>query len=114
MARQPADLPTELDERAPARRGELGVRVRQLRQLLADAVRVAVGQPREPLELGEREPERLADVADRSPRAVGREACDERRVLAAVAVADGDNQLLADVAREVEVDVRNRDELAVE
>ena len=46
--------------------------------------------------------------------AVGREARDERRVLAAVALADADDQLLPDVARKVEVDVRNRDELAVE
>ena len=92
----------------------LGVGVRQLRQLLADAVRVAVGEAREPLELAERQAERLADVADRAARAVGREARDERRVLAAVALADRDDQLLADVAREVEVDVRHRGELAVE
>ena len=75
-------------------------------ELLGDALRVpAVGEPREPLELGERQAERLADVADRAARAVGGEARDERGVLAAVALGDGDDQLLADVAREVEVDV---------
>src|ERR671924_515732 len=69
---------------------------------------------RQPLELGERKPERLADVADRAAGVVGREARDECRVLAAVALADGDDQLLTNVAREVEVDVRDRDEFAVE
>ena len=48
----------------------------------------AVGDAREPLQLGERQPERLADVADRAARAVGGEARDERRVLAAVALGD--------------------------
>ena len=91
------------------------VAVGQSRDLLPDAPRVpAVREPREPLELGEREPERLADVADRAARAVGREARDERRVLAPVALGDADDQLLADVAREVEVDVRHGGELAVE
>ncbi len=74
----------------------------------------AVGDAREPLQLGEREPERLADVADRAARAVGGEAGDERGVLAPVALGDAEDQLLADVAREVEVDVRHRHQLAVE
>ena len=68
----------------------------------------------EPLELGEREAERLPDVADRAARAAGREARDERGVLASVALGHADDELLADVAREVEVDVRHRDQLAVE
>ena len=84
-------------------------------ELLADAGRVpAVGDAREPFELAERQAERLADVADRAAAAVGREGRDERGVLAAVALGDGDDQLLADVAREVEVDVGHRDELVVE
>ena len=41
-------------------------------------------------------------------------ARDERRVLRPVLVADGDDQLLADVAREIEVDVGDGDELAVQ
>ena len=83
--------------------------------LLADARRVpAVGELREPLEVGERQAERLADVADRTARAIGREGRDERGVLAAVAFGDADDELLADVPREVEVDVGHRRELAVE
>src|SRR5204863_5985575 len=84
VAREAGDLAAELAEGPPARRRELRDRVRERRELLADAARVpAVGDARKPLEVGEREPERLADVADRAPRAVGREARDERRVLAA-------------------------------
>ena len=35
-------------------------------------------------------------------------------MLAAVAFGDGDDQLLADISREIQVDVRDRVELAVE
>ena len=108
VARQAGDLGRQLGERAPARRERRCARASgSSGELLGDALRVpAVGDAREPLELGERQPERLADVADRAARAVGGEARDERGVLAAVALGDPDDQLLADVAREVEVDVR--------
>ena len=115
VARQAADLGAEGAEGAPARRAELRRRVRQGGDLVGDALRVpAVRQPGEPLEVGVREAERLADVPDRAARAVGREARDERCVLPAVALGDGDDQLLADVAREVEVDVRHGVQLAVQ
>ena len=60
------------------------------RELVAHARRVpAVGDACEPLEVGVRQPERLADVADRAARAVRRERRDERRVLAAVLLRHG-------------------------
>src|SRR5436309_6741547 len=102
VARQAAELSAEVGERAPARRRQLHLRVRQLLQLVADAVRIAVGEAREPLQLRERQPERFADVADRTARVIRREARNERRVLPPIALADLDDQLLADVAREVE------------
>ena len=115
VPRQAGDLEAEVGKGAPARRAQLPLGVRQRRDLLPHALRVpAVGAPREPLEVGVREAERFAHVADRAARAIGREGGDERRVLAAVALGDGDDQLLADVAREVEVDVGHRDELAIE
>ena len=83
----------------------------------SSATRVAsqpVADAREPLELAERQAERLADIADRAAASVGGEARDERGVLAAVALGDGDDQLLADVAREVEVDVGDGRELVVQ
>ena len=115
VAREAGDLAAELLEGAPARRGEAVVGAGHVLHLLPHLAGVpAVGDAREPLQLGLREPERLADVADRAARAVGGEARHQRRVLAAVALGDGDDQLLADVAREVEVDVGDRLELAVE
>ena len=112
VPRQAGDLVRELAERSPARRSAWFAG--EPFDLLGDAARVPLGDAREPLELGERQAERLADVADRAARAVGREGGDERGVLAAVALGDADDQLLADVAREVEVDVRDRGELAVQ
>src|SRR5829696_539702 len=79
-----------------------------------DAARIAIRQPREALELAEREAERLADVADRAARVVRREARDQSRVLTPVLLGDGDDQLLADVAGKVEVDVGDGLELTVE
>ena len=112
VARQPGDLVGQLAEGLPAR---AGVGAGHVLELGGDTGCLpAVGDAGEPLELGEREPERLADVADRAAAAVGREGRDERGVLAAVALGDGDDQLLADVPREVEVDVGHRDELVVE
>ena len=115
VARQAGDLARQLGEGAPARREQPPLGIGEQGELLGHLPRVpAVGDAREPLQLREREPERLADVANRAARSVGREARDERRVLTAVALGDADDQLLADVAREVEVDVRHRHELAVE
>ena len=115
VAREARDLAGEPGERAPALRLELPLAVGEPRDLLPHPLRVpAVREPREPLELGEREAERLAHVADRAARAVRREARDERGVLAPVALGDADDELLADVAREVEVDVRHGGELAVQ
>ena len=68
----------------------------------------------DPLELGGGQPEHLAELADRAARLEGREGGHERRVLAPVAVVHARDQHLADVAREVEVDVRQRGELLVE
>ena len=115
VAREPGDLVCQLGEGAPARREQPPLGLGQERELLGDLLRVpAVGDPRDPLQLGEREAERLADIPDRAAGTVGGEARDERCVLAAVALGDADDQLLADVAREVEVDVGHRDQLAVE
>ena len=78
------------------------------------ARRPALRAARDALDLPRRQAERLAELADRAARAVGREGGDERRVLAPVALVDARDQLLAHVAREVEVDVRQRGDLLVE
>ena len=70
--------------------------------------------PAPPCRSRRRQPERLAEVAHRALRPVGGEGCDQRRVLLAVALVDPRDQHLADVAGEVEVDVRHRGGLVVE
>jgi hypothetical protein len=45
---------------------------------------------------------------------IGREGRDEGSVLAPIALGDGDDQLFADVAREVEVDVGDGGKIAVQ
>ncbi len=114
VPREAGDLLRQRAECPPAPRAELLLAVGELRDLLRDALRAALGDPREPLELCERQPERLPEVADRAAGAVRREARDERGVLVPVALGERDDQLLADVAREVEVDVGHRVELAVQ
>src|SRR2546423_8609895 len=115
MTRQSGDLVTELGERTPAWGAQLAVGVGKQLQLLGHALRVpSFGDARNPLELRVRKAERLTDVTDRSTGAVGRERGDECRVLAAVALGDGDDQLLANIPWENQVDVGNRVELTVE
>ena len=59
-------------------------------------------------------PSDLAEVAHGAARAVGGEGGDEGRALRAVALVDARDQPLADVAREVEVDVRDLGDLLVQ
>ncbi len=61
-----------------------------------------------PFKLRGREPQHLAQLADRAARAVGREGGHQRRPVGAEALGDTRNQHLADVAREVQVDVGQR------
>src|ERR1700741_1260172 len=67
-----------------------------------------------PLDLSGRQPERLAELANRPARPVGGKGGDERRALAPIALVDTRDELLPDVPREVEVDVRQRGQLVVE
>ncbi len=115
VARQAGDLAAEVRERAEAAVvGALADAV-HLRELLAHALGTpAVGAPRQPLEVGRRQPQRLAELADGAARAIGRERRDQRAALAAEAIVHRQDQLLADVAREVEVDVGHGCQLAVE
>ena len=74
----------------------------------------ALRAARDALDLARRQPERLADLADRAARAVGRERGHERRAVAPEALVHARDQHLAHVAREVEVDVGQRRDLLVE
>ena len=112
---QACDLGREELERAPSLRDQLALGVGKAGHLLGDARRIPpVGEPRQSLELRLRQPERLADIADRAARAIGGEAGDQGGVLVAVPLRDGDDQLLPDVPRKIEIDVRDRGQLVIE
>jgi hypothetical protein len=68
-------------------------------------VSIHVGRARDALDLAGRQAERLAEVADRTLPAIGRERRHERGALGPVALVHAGDQPLADVAWEVEVDV---------
>ena len=115
VAWKPGDLGAQLGKSLPARGAQLLRSIWKRSQLAAHLARVpAVREARKSLELRLRETQRLADLPDGATRAVGGEAGDEGRVLAAVALRDGDDQLLADIARKIQIDIRYRRELPVE
>ena len=88
---------------------------RQLAQLLADVRGVpAVGRRGQPRDVARRQPQRLAELADRAARPVRREGADEAGLPRPVRLVHPHDQPLADVAREVEVDVGDARELLVE
>ena len=123
--------PAAVDHRLPLGDGlgerrdpRVGIQQRRGRAALEPERRLHVGRhaphrprlrpARHPLELARRQPEDLAELADRAARAERRERRDQRGALPPVAIVDPRDQDLADVAREVEVDVRQRGELLVE
>ena len=73
-----------------------------------------VGRARHPLYLPRGEPERPAEIAHRRAHAVGGEGGHQRGPVAAIALMHARNQDLADIAREVEIDVRQRPQVVVE
>ena len=98
-------------------RGRAGAQLAQ--RLLHPRRRIAAGLvdvhgASEALHLAERQAQRLAEVADRAARLVGGEGGDQRRALLSVALVHPRDQLLPDVAGEVEVDVGDLGELLVQ
>ena len=104
----PAAMRAELHERPPARRA--------VRHLGLDVVAglPRVDRARQALDLPRRQPQRLGEVAHRRAHLVGGEGRHQRRAVVAVALVHARDEHLADVAREVEVDVRQRREVLVE
>ncbi len=106
VAGQPERVLAEPEQRPPARRGgAVGAdRGDHVDGQLPGRV-VKAGDLRHLLDLRRRQAEGLAEVADDAARPVGREGGDEGRAVGAVDVVDTGDQDLADVAREIEVDV---------
>ena len=115
VAGEAGDLPAEVRERPEAAVVGALAHAVGLGELLTHALgAVAVGAACEAIEIGRREAQRLAELADGAARAVGRERRDQRAALAPEAVVHRQDQLLPDVAREVEVDVGHCGQFMIE
>src|SRR3954464_15491079 len=66
------------------------------------------------LELGCGKIEDFADLAHRRAKAIGGERTDQANVVVAVPLVDAADQLLADLARKIEIDIGNRSEGLIE
>ena len=115
MARQPVGLVGEARKPSPAAAARpLGPSAAPMSRATTPPGAPALRAPRDPLDLARGQAERLAELADRAARAVGGEGGDERRALVAVVLGDARDQPLADIAREVDVDVRQRGDVFVQ
>ncbi len=111
VARQPGDFGREFAQLAPQRRVHpLGEPGQELELLAERPGRAVLGEARHLLELARREVERLADLPHGRPQAIGGERAHQPDVVVPVALVDAADQLLADLAREVQVDVGDRGE----
>jgi hypothetical protein len=75
---------------------------------------IPVRTARRALDLARRQPQDLAQLADRAARTEGGEGCHQRRAVVPVAVVHARDQQGADVAREVQVDVGQAREVFVQ
>src|SRR5438270_1327408 len=66
----------------------------------------SLAAPRDPLYLASRQTQHFAELADSTTRPVCRKRSDKRGTVVSIAFMDPGNELLSDVARKVEVDVR--------
>ena len=82
-------------------------------QFVRQSVRPAVRQFCDQLDFAERQVEGLADFADRRPQSIRGEGADEPRVLGAISRVHAADQLLADLAWEIEIDIGDRSERLV-
>ncbi len=115
VAREPPRLSGQAGKRLPAHR--LGSPPADRRAELApDRVGTIehVHGPGHPLDLSRRQAEHLAEVASRPARPVAGEGRDQGRPVLPVALVHARDQLLPDVAREVEVDVGRLGDLLVQ
>src|SRR5437899_188190 len=82
--------------------------------LVRESLRPTVRQFRDQFDFAERQVERLADFADGRSQAIGGERAYQSGVLGAVPGVHPANQLLPDLAREIEIDIRHRRERLVQ
>src|SRR5467141_1365242 len=114
MAGQAADFMCELAQLLPKRRIFATGKTGKMLQLVRQSVRSSVREFGNELDFAQRQVERFADLADSRPQSIRGKGADEPRVLGAIARVHAADQLLADLAREIEIDVGHRCERLVQ
>src|SRR5882762_11341013 len=114
MARQATDFMRELAQLLPERRIFAPRKTWKVFQFVRQSVRPPVRQCCDQLDFAERQVERLADFTDRRSQSIRGEGADEPCVLGAVARVHTPDQLLADLAWKIEIDVGHRGERLVQ
>src|SRR5438876_4477113 len=114
MAWQTADLMGELAQLLPERRISAAGKTGKVLQLVRQSVRPAVRQFCDELDLAQGQVECLADFAHGRPQSIRGEGTHEARMLGAIACVHAADQLLTDLAREIEIDVWHRRERLVQ
>ena len=114
MAGQTTDFLRELAQLLPERRIFAPGKTRKMFQLVRQSLRPTVRQFGDQLDFAERQVERLADLADGRSQSIRGEGADEPRVFGAIARVHTADQLLTDLAREIEIDVGHRSERLVQ
>src|SRR5215212_1022004 len=112
---KPGELPGQLYQIAPGRRLQTRRVLRDTCQLQAEISGLTrLAELGDAIEIGDRNAERLPDVTERGAEAVGRESADEGGVVGTEALVDAFDQALTDLARKVEIDIRNGAHLIVD
>ena len=114
VARQSADLVRQLAQLFPERRVFAAAESRQVIHFVVQLVRAAIGELGDQFDFTERQIERLADFAHRRAQPVRRERAHQTGMLGAIARVDAADQLFANLAREIEIDVRHGRERLVQ
>jgi len=114
VARQSADLVRQLAQLFPERLVFAATESRQVIHFVVQLVRAAIGELGDQFDFTERQIERLADFAHRRAQPVRRERAYQTGMLGAIARVDAADQLFANLAREIEIDVRHGRERLVQ
>src|SRR6185295_9664146 len=115
VAREAGDLLGELDQVAPDRRIDLASVLGVHRHLVGDiAAATPAGALGEAVQLALGDAKRLAHIADGAAQLVRGEAGDKSGVLVTKVLVDAQDELLADIAREVEIDIGHGADLIAE
>src|SRR5215213_2012419 len=112
---KPRKFPGQLYQIAPGRRLQARRVLRDASQLQAEVSGLTrLAELGDAVEISDRDAERLANITQGGAETIGGESADERGMIGTEALVDAFDQALADLARKVEIDVRDGAHLIVD